>query len=219
MHGCCTPSSSSQRRAGRRFLREWIVLIDCPSGAIVLLELKTRETDRPYLSDVIELSAQRAAIALQTGEPVADHAYVAVRRPGSEAPRIHRVKLMLMAEVKALALRRQTILLGRLAPGYAGSAAHLPTMRLPPPPARNSKTAGFASMKRSSRCVAAVDTHAAASAAWARSTVPARRMNMTHGPWTCTSARNVGCGSGEAFDEELPELFGGTLISQFRCRA
>ena len=93
-----------------------------PSGAIVLLELKTRETDRPYLSDVIELSAQRAAIALQTREKVSDHAYVAVRRPGSEAPRIHRVKLMLMAEVKALAVRRQTILLGRLAPGYAGSA-------------------------------------------------------------------------------------------------
>ena len=93
-----------------------------PSGAIVLLELKTRETDRPYLSDVIELSAQRAAIALQTGEPVADLAYVAVRRPGSAAVRVHQVRLMPIAEVKALAVRRQTILLGKLAPGYAGSA-------------------------------------------------------------------------------------------------
>lgn len=93
-----------------------------PSGAIVLLELKTRETDRPYLSDVIELSAQRAAITLQTGEPVADQAYVAVRRPGSAAVRIHQVRLMPIAEVKALAVRRETILLGRLAPGYAGSA-------------------------------------------------------------------------------------------------
>jgi CRISPR-associated exonuclease Cas4 len=93
-----------------------------PSGVIVLLELKTREIDRPYLSDVIELSAQRAAIALQTGEKVSEHAYVAVRRPGSEAPRIHRVKLMPMAEVKALAVRRQTILFGTLAPAYAGSA-------------------------------------------------------------------------------------------------
>ena len=92
------------------------------SGVIVMLELKTREIDRPYLSDVIELSAQRAAITLQTGEKVSDHAYVAVRRPGSEAPRIHRVKLIPMAEVKALAVRRQTILFGRLAPGYAGSA-------------------------------------------------------------------------------------------------
>ena len=93
-----------------------------PSGGIVLLELKTRETDRPYLSDVIELSAQRAAITLQTGEPVADQAYVAVRRPGSAAVRIHQVRLMPIAEVKALAVRRETILLGRLAPGYAGSA-------------------------------------------------------------------------------------------------
>lgn len=91
------------------------------SGAIVLLELKTRAIDRPYLSDVIELSAQRAAVMLQTGEPVADHAYVAVRRPGSAAPRIHRVRLMPTAEVKALAVRRATILFGRLAPTYAGS--------------------------------------------------------------------------------------------------
>ena len=44
------------------------------SGAIVLLELKTRDIDRLYWSDVIELSAQRAAVELQTGEMVADHA-------------------------------------------------------------------------------------------------------------------------------------------------
>ena len=92
-----------------------------PSGVVVLLELKTRALDRPYFSDVIELSAQRAAIMLQTGEPVADHAYVAVRRPGSAAPRIHRVRLMPIAELKALAVRRETILLGRLAPTYEGS--------------------------------------------------------------------------------------------------
>lgn len=93
-----------------------------PSGVIVLLELKTRELDRSYLSDVIELSAQRAAIALQTGETVSDHAYVAVRRPGSAAPRIHQVRLMSILEVKALAARRERILLDRLAPGYASSA-------------------------------------------------------------------------------------------------
>ena len=51
-----------------------------PSGGIVLLELKTRETDRPYLSDVIELSAQRAAIALQTGEGLGSRIR---RRPAS----------------------------------------------------------------------------------------------------------------------------------------
>ncbi|MDE2627621.1 MAG: hypothetical protein KGL99_10765 [Burkholderiales bacterium] len=93
-----------------------------PSGVVVLLELKTRAIDRPYLSDVIEMSAQRAAIALQTTETVSDHAYVAVRRSVSAAPSIHRVRLMPIAEVKALALRRETILMGRLAPDYAGSA-------------------------------------------------------------------------------------------------
>lgn len=93
-----------------------------PSGAVVLVELKTRAIDRPYLSDVIELSVQRAAVVLQTGETVADHAYVAVRRPGSAAPRFHRVRLMPIAEVKGLAVRRETILVGRLAPNYAGSA-------------------------------------------------------------------------------------------------
>jgi CRISPR-associated exonuclease Cas4 len=92
------------------------------SGVIVLLELKTREIDRAYLSDVIELSAQRAAIALQTGEKVSDHAYVAVRIPGIAAPRMHRVRLMPIAQVKTLAVRREAILLERLAPGYAGSA-------------------------------------------------------------------------------------------------
>ena len=93
-----------------------------PFGAIVLLELKTRATDRPYLSDVIELSAQRAAITLQTGEPVADQAYVAVRRPGGARPNVHPVQLMSIDEVAALALRRKAIVSGRLAPTYAGSA-------------------------------------------------------------------------------------------------
>lgn len=91
------------------------------SGAVVLLELKTRAIDRPYLSDVIELSAQRAAVMLQTGEPVADHAYVAVRLPGAAAT-VHPVQLLDIDEVAALALRRKAIVSGRLAPTYAGSA-------------------------------------------------------------------------------------------------
>src|SRR5688500_6177857 len=41
-----------------------------PSGAITLLEFKTRSVDRPYFSDVIELSAQRVAVEAQTAEPV-----------------------------------------------------------------------------------------------------------------------------------------------------
>ena len=92
-----------------------------PSGAVVLLELKTRAIDRPYLSDVIELSAQRAAVVLQTGEPVADHAYVAVWLPDCVAPSVHPVRLMAIDEVAALAARRKAIVSGRLAPTYAGS--------------------------------------------------------------------------------------------------
>ena len=92
------------------------------SGPVVLLELKTRAIDRPYLSDVIELSAQRAAVMLQTGESVADHAYVAVRLPGAAAATVHPVQLLDIDEVAALALRRKAIVSGRLAPTYAGSA-------------------------------------------------------------------------------------------------
>lgn len=91
------------------------------SGPVVLLELKTRAIDRPYLSDVIELSAQRAAVMLQTGESVADHAYVAVRLPGAAAT-VHPVQLLDIDEVAALALRRKAIVSGRLAPTFAGSA-------------------------------------------------------------------------------------------------
>jgi hypothetical protein len=47
---------------------------------IVLLELKIRKINRVYPSDVIELSAQRYAIHLQTGEPVANHAYVLIQQ-------------------------------------------------------------------------------------------------------------------------------------------
>jgi hypothetical protein len=91
------------------------------SGAVVLLELKTRDRNRVYLSDVIELSAQRAAVALQTGEIVADHAYVAVLHSGGSMQGIRRVRLMAIADVIELAARREEILSGRLAPGYADS--------------------------------------------------------------------------------------------------
>ena len=91
------------------------------SGGIVLLELKTREADRAYLSDVIELSAQRVALGSQTGERVADHAWVMVQRPGVESPGFHRVKLMPTTEVLALAWRREAILAGRSAPRYSTS--------------------------------------------------------------------------------------------------
>jgi len=50
------------------------------NGLITLVELKTRRVDRVYLSDVIELSAQRIALQAQTREPVAPHGYVLVQQ-------------------------------------------------------------------------------------------------------------------------------------------
>jgi len=40
---------------------------------LILVELKTRRSNRPYHSDVIELSAQRVALMRQTGDEVALH--------------------------------------------------------------------------------------------------------------------------------------------------
>jgi hypothetical protein len=91
------------------------------SGEIVLLELKTRDRNRVFPSDVIELSAQRAAVELQTGEIVAHHAYVAVQRPGNVTQVLHRVRLMAISEVVELAARREAIVSGRMTPSFADS--------------------------------------------------------------------------------------------------
>ena len=53
------------------------------ANELVLLELKTRCASRAYLSDVIELSAQRIAVMAQTGEPVSGHGYVLIEEPWS----------------------------------------------------------------------------------------------------------------------------------------
>lgn len=87
-------------------------------GRLVLIELKTRRADRTYLSDVIELSAQRVAIAGQTGEDVAAHAYVVSQRPSGRRT-IHKVELLGLAEVNALARRREAILAGIVRPRFA----------------------------------------------------------------------------------------------------
>lgn len=50
-----------------------------PNGVMTLSELKTRHANRIYFSDVIELSAQRMALAAHTRLPVARRAYVLVQ--------------------------------------------------------------------------------------------------------------------------------------------
>lgn len=84
-------------------------------GHLVLVELKTRRAARPYLSDVIELSAQRVAIMRRTGEDVASHAYVVVQDLAGRRTR-HKVALLSTTEVDELARRREAILDGTLQP-------------------------------------------------------------------------------------------------------
>lgn len=83
---------------------------------LVLVELKTRATNRVYWSDVIELSAQRLALMGQTGAAVADYAYVLIERPDGSRSGCHRVRLMASRNVMALATRRQELLLGEAEP-------------------------------------------------------------------------------------------------------
>jgi error-prone DNA polymerase len=83
--------------------------------AFVLVELKTRRANRTYLSDVIELSAQRVALMKQTGQEVLMHAYVVVQvEDGSRIA--HRASLLSMADVDAWIERRQAILSGAIQP-------------------------------------------------------------------------------------------------------
>ncbi len=83
--------------------------------ALVLVELKTRRSNHPYHSDVIELSAQRVAIMRQTGEQVARHGYVVVQTEDGHRT-FHRVDLLSAAEVDALINRREAILKGLIRP-------------------------------------------------------------------------------------------------------
>jgi hypothetical protein len=72
---------------------------------LTLVELKTREIDRVYESDVIELSAQRVALMETTGERVADVAYVLIQKPGTRRRVVRATKLMTAEQVSDLANR------------------------------------------------------------------------------------------------------------------
>jgi CRISPR-associated exonuclease Cas4 len=72
------------------------------AGVLVLIELKTRVTSRAYGSEVIELSAQRLALAAQTGDVVSDYAYVLTQHPDGRRTGWHLVRLLAHADVVAL---------------------------------------------------------------------------------------------------------------------
>ena len=88
-----------------------------PHGVIVLVEFKTRSLNQPFLSDVIQLSAQRVALMGQTGQTVASYAYVMIKMRSWRALSIaHRVNLMSHEQIIALVRRREGILAGRVLP-------------------------------------------------------------------------------------------------------
>ena len=90
-----------------------------PSGLHVLVELKTRWSNQPFLSDVIQLSAQKMAVTGQTGQSVASYGYVMVKAPTRRAlPIAHLVKLMTGEQVVALVKRREDLLAGRVLPRW-----------------------------------------------------------------------------------------------------
>ncbi|MDD2881783.1 MAG: hypothetical protein PHQ58_15250 [Rhodoferax sp.] len=86
------------------------------AGVLVLVELKTRETNRTYQSDVIELSAQRVALMTHTGDVVADYAYIVTERPDGFRMGCHQVRLISHADVIFLAIRRGELFAGKVEP-------------------------------------------------------------------------------------------------------
>ncbi len=86
------------------------------AGVLVLVELKTRETNRTYQSDVIELSAQRVTLMVHTGDAVADYAYIVTERPDGLRTGCHQVRLISHADVIFLAIRRGKLFAGKVEP-------------------------------------------------------------------------------------------------------
>ena len=93
-----------------------------PSGLLVLVEFKTRWSNQPFLSDVIQLSAQKIAVMGQTGQSVASYGYVMVKAPTTRAlPTAYRVELFSDDQVVALVRRREAILANCISPRRAWS--------------------------------------------------------------------------------------------------
>lgn len=90
------------------------------NGLITLVELKTRQANRVHLSDVIELSSQRVALAGETGEPVARIGWVVVQSAARRT--VHPVTLMSRRAVWDLVLRRDALLAGTESPRFPATS-------------------------------------------------------------------------------------------------
>lgn len=86
------------------------------AGVITLVELKSRTIDRVWPADIVELSAQRIALASETGEPVARIGWVVVQTEKGRTP--HRVRLLHQDAVQSLVSRREELLAGAVQPRY-----------------------------------------------------------------------------------------------------
>lgn len=93
------------------------------AGVVTLVELKTRTVDKVYLSDVIELSAQRYALNSQTGEQVSGHGHVLVQAIERRTRMPHRVKLLTDGQFASLLARRERLLAGTELPNPPYSTA------------------------------------------------------------------------------------------------
>ena len=91
------------------------------NGELHLAEFKTRTRSVAYLSDVIELSAQRLVIEKSTGERVSEIGYVLAQDRLRKRRSVHKVRLLPRADVITLVGRREAILKGRVAPRYTSS--------------------------------------------------------------------------------------------------
>lgn len=94
------------------------------AGTLTLVDLKLRYTNKVYLSDVIELSAQRAAIKRGSRYQVSDRGYVLIQSPVTGRRMAHPVALMTDEELMAVAQRRIQILNRAVAPSGPASSAN-----------------------------------------------------------------------------------------------
>ena len=93
-------------------------------GQLRLVELKTRRSTKVYETDVIELSAQRAAVQASTGMDVGDRAYVVIENLHMERRVVRSVDLLAEEQVIELLQRRRAILAGAIRPKETTQKSH-----------------------------------------------------------------------------------------------
>ena len=94
------------------------------ANTLTLVDLKLRYANKVYLSDVIELSAQRAAIRRGSRYQVSDRGYVLIQNPETGRRIAHPVDLMTEEGLMVVAQRRIQILNRAVAPSGPVNSAN-----------------------------------------------------------------------------------------------